>query len=235
MIRKVAVSSIMLIFTLFSSVAVEAAYSAGDTGYITTDSVNFRTAPMTDSDIVKTLEKGTLIELKGTLDFGWSLISVSGIDGYVKTEYLSRKLITEDDIVPIPDVELIEWKSVKQFLPLHTDLEVYDIGTGLTYYVRSFSNGNHADVETSTKADTEIMKKTFSNVWKWNPRPVFVTINGRIIAASINGMPHGGGVISNNDMNGQVCIHFLGSHTHNGNKSFEVEHQNALMAAWNQR
>jgi hypothetical protein len=101
---------------------------------------------------------------------------------------------------------------------------VFDVRTGLTYNVKSFSNGLHADVEPITANDTAIMLKTYGGAWKWNPRPVWVTVNGRTIAVSINGMPHGGDTNPNNNMNGQICIHFRGSTTHNGNQSFAKQH-----------
>jgi len=52
------------------------------------------------------------------------------------------------------------------------------------------------------------------------------------MAASINGMPHGGGVISDNGMDGQVCIHFQGSSTHNGNTKFAQLHQQVALEAY---
>lgn len=79
------------------------------------------------------------------------------------------------------------------------------------------------------------MLQTYGGRWDWDPRPVYVTINGRTIAGSINGMPHGGGVNSENGMSGQVCIHFRGSTVHNGNTSFARDHQNAITEAWNAR
>ena len=130
-------------------------------------------------------------------------------------------------------VELIEWSVIKRIFTIGADARIYDVRTGAVYYVRSFSNGNHADVEPVTVEDTETLKKTYGGVWSWDPRPVWVTINGRTFAGSINGMPHGGGVNSTNGMNGQVCLHFLGGSTHNSNKAYAQLHQNAVIEAWN--
>jgi hypothetical protein len=130
------------------------------------------------------------------------------------------------------DVEYTPWSEAKKVFAIGMDASVYDVKTGLTYTVRSFSNGNHADVEPVTVQDTAIMKETFDGVWKWDPRPVWVTVNGRVMACSINGMPHGGGVNANNGMDGQICIHFLGSATHNGNTAFGKQHQDAALEAY---
>nr|AGS53190.1 hypothetical protein [uncultured bacterium contig00081] len=132
-------------------------------------------------------------------------------------------------------VELVDWKTVKanKLFPTGVNALVTDVWTGKQYYVRSFSNGNHADVEPVTKSDTETMKSTYGGTWSWDTRPIWVTINGHTYAASINGMPHGGGVISGNGMDGQICLHFRGSLTHNGNRSHENSHQASVTAAWN--
>ena len=130
-------------------------------------------------------------------------------------------------------VELTRWADAKTIMKVGVKAKVYDVRTGTVYYVKSFSNGRHADVEPVTKEDTALLKSTYGGVWNWNPRPVWVTINGHTMAASINGMPHGGGVNNDNGMDGQVCLHFLGSSTHNGNKSFSQLHQDGVMEAWN--
>jgi peptidoglycan hydrolase-like protein with peptidoglycan-binding domain len=130
-------------------------------------------------------------------------------------------------------VELLDWSLVKTIFKVGLTASVYDVRSGLTYKVKSFSNGNHADVEPITADDTAIMLKTYGGVWKWDPRPVWVTVNGRTIAGSINGMPHGGDTNPYNNMAGQICIHFRGSTTHNGNLAFAQDHQDAVTEAWN--
>ena len=130
-------------------------------------------------------------------------------------------------------VELMEWSNVKNVFKIGLSAKVYDVRTGISYNVKSFSNGKHADVEPVTEEDTQLLKKTYGGVWSWDPRPVWVTVNGHTIAGSINGMPHGGGVNNSNGMNGQVCLHFKGSSTHNGNAAFAKLHQDAVDEAWN--
>jgi peptidoglycan hydrolase-like protein with peptidoglycan-binding domain len=129
-------------------------------------------------------------------------------------------------------VELLEWAAVKGIFTIGSTATVYDVRTQITYHVKSFSNGNHADVEPVTQDDTALLKQTYGGSWSWDPRPVWVTVNGRTIAASTNGMPHAGGVNSENGMDGQICIHFKGSSTHNGNAAYTKLHQDSVMEAW---
>lgn len=201
--------------------------------YITIDRVNFRTAPNTNATIITTLPNGTEILVTEYDGENWSKVTYKGNDGYIKSEFI----LSKEDYVKQPksEVELLKWSEAKGIFTIGVDAKVYDVRSGQTYYVRSFSNGAHADVEPVTKEDTAIMLKTYGGKWKWDPRPVWVTINGRTMAASINGMPHGGGVNNSNGMDGQICIHFKGSTTHNGNKSFERDHQDAITEAWNAR
>ena len=129
-------------------------------------------------------------------------------------------------------VELVDWSEIKKVFNIGVPARVYDVHTGVVYYVKTFSNGNHADVEPVTVEDTAALKGTYGGVWSWTPRPVWVTVNGRTFAGSINGMPHGGGVNDSNGMDGQVCLHFLGGSTHNSNKAYAQLHQDAVMEAW---
>ncbi len=195
---------------------------------ITTDKVNFREAPSLEASVIRQLNPGTSVEVVEPDSNGWTKVSAGGEIGYIKSEFLTDKANGNG-------LELLEWSEVKKILKLHTPIPVVDVRTGLTYTVQSFSNGSHADVETLTTADTEILKGIYGGKWSWSPRPVWVTIAGRKIAASINGMPHGGGVIANNGMNGQICLHFLGSKTHNGNSTFGQSHQDGVWEAWNAR
>ncbi len=198
---------------------------------ITNDRVNFRDCASTDGKIIRTINKNvvvTFVSQAGEGDDIWYQVESGRDMGYIKAEFLE---ITDKEPTAFT-VSLTPWKEAKSLIPLHTTIEVYDVLTGLTYYIKSFSNGNHADVEPITTEDTAIMKKTYGGRWEWDPRPVWVTVNGVTMAASINGMPHGGGVNNQNGMNGQVCLHFLGSTTHNGNKTFERDHQRELKRAY---
>lgn len=129
-------------------------------------------------------------------------------------------------------VQLLHWEVVREMITLNTPFKVFDVKTGIIYFMESFSNGNHADVRPVTSYDTNLLFYTFGNEWSWDVRPVWVTINGITIAASINGQPHGGQYMRHNNMLGHVCLHFFGSSVHNGNLAFAQLHQDVLLNAY---
>ncbi len=196
-------------------------------------SVNFRESASTEAAVIKTLKAGAEVTMLAAVADGWSKVKLGESVGYIKSKYLAD----EDSYssTGMYDVELLQWSKAKEIFTTFEPAKVYDVRSGAVYYVQSFSNGKHADVEPLTKADTDILKKTFDGKWSWSVRPVWVTINGHTMAASINGMPHASGTIADNGMSGQVCIHFSGSTTHNGNKNFAKVHQNGVVEAWNAR
>ena len=131
------------------------------------------------------------------------------------------------------NIEMISWWDKRHnILTTGTIIQIYDIRSGLTYNVRAFSLGNHADVETLTVQDTEIMRQT-SGGFSWSARPVLATFNGRTFAAAIHTMPHAGSTINDNGKNGHICLHFLDSTPHNGNQSWRAEMQAAVRVAFN--
>ena len=137
------------------------------------------------------------------------------------TELTSHEALILQNILALPYenrpvyVEKAEWfTDLRYSLPRNTPIHVFDLLTGITYYVASFSNGNHADVETLTIHDTESLFAAAGGQ-SWDGRPVWVTVNGRTIAAAIHSMPHDISTINDNGLNGHICLHFYGSLTHN--------------------
>ena len=232
--KKLIILTISIFAILTPATALASENEPPQISYITNTRVNLRSDASLTAQIHRTLPVGEELDIISYNSDGWSSVFVSGQFGFIKTEYISMKDIKDNNALNslAGSVELLSWNIAREFFTVYTPAEVYDVRTGLTYYVQSFSNGKHADVETLTKKDTDILFQTFGNRWEWDPRPVWVTINGKTMAASINGMPHGGGTIADNGMNGQVCIHFKGSTTHNGNQSFAHEHQIAVDEAW---
>lgn len=106
------------------------------------------------------------------------------------------------------------WESVKQTLPNKRVFAVADLESGLTFNVQRRAGSDHADVQPVTKEDTAVMKQIYSGNWSWKRKAVLVQSDEGWIAASMNGMPHGGDGIPDNGFSGHFCIHFLGSSTH---------------------
>ena len=192
----------------------------------TTDGVNFRTGPSTDTGIIRTLSANTSVEVLERDPAGWTKVRIDGTVGYIRSDLLS---------VNGRNVELLDWSVVKNIMKTGATIPVYDVRTGITFNIRCFSKGVHADVEPITKADTDTVFQIRNGVWSWAARPVWVTIEGRVIAASINGMPHDVSTIADNGLNGHFCLHFLGSTTSSTSASYRADLQNAVMEAWNAR
>ena len=134
-----------------------------------------------------------------------------------------------------------------QLFAIGKEASIYDIDTGKTFNVKRTFGANHADCETLTKEDSEIMKEVVGGYWNWNRRAIILTVDGVKIPASMIGMPHAGldskpalayvsgrsggfgtgtnlDSIKGNGIDGHFCVHLLGSRTHASNR-VEPQHQ----------
>ncbi|GAE25149.1 hypothetical protein JCM9140_1126 [Halalkalibacter wakoensis JCM 9140] len=67
------------------------------------------------------------------------------------------------------------------------------------------------------------MKEIYDGKWSWKRRAILIHYEDYVIAASMHGMPHGGGALANS-FPGHFCIHFKDSTTHRS-KSLDLSHQ----------
>lgn len=126
--------------------------------------------------------------------------------------------------------ELVEWSEVKTLLSAGSSYLVTDYNTG-TQWRMTFTGGeNHAEVECASAEDTAAYKETFGGEFNYSKRPVVVDIGGRLVAASLQGYPHGEDSVSSNDMAGHACLFFSGSLSHVGGFP-DVEHQTQVYKA----
>lgn len=129
-------------------------------------------------------------------------------------------------------VEMTPWSTAKNIWKRGQYVTVIDVRTGITMKMKRMGGTDHADVETATKSDTSKLLQCYGGKWSWDRRPVWVVVNGKYMAASMNGMPHGQQTIANNGMDGQICIHFLGSKTHGGGRVCPL-HKACIQEAFN--
>jgi len=153
------------------------------------------------------------------------------------------------------EIQLIPWfGEAENIYSIGSVATVIDVYTGLSMQVKRTYGYNHADVETLTAEDTEILRTIAGGEWNWTRRPVIVEINGYRIAGSMTAMPHAGrddmpanayvdgrsggygyganlDAVKGNGMDGQFDIHFYGSKTHSSNRVNEA-HQNAIQIAY---
>lgn len=128
-------------------------------------------------------------------------------------------------------VELVPWEEVNVIYADYGVAKVIDVDTGLSFLVQRRGGHYHADSEPLTMQDTVIMKRIFGGAWSWNRRAVIFELKGRWIAASINGMPHGGERVTDNGFPGHFCIHFYGSKIHKTGRVDPAHQQMVLKAA----
>ena len=151
-------------------------------------------------------------------------------------------------------IEVLDWwTAANKAFARGSNAKVIDVRTGKSFYIKRTYGGNHADCETLTKEDTKIMKEIWGGSFTWSRRPVLVEINGRLLAASMSGMPHAGldnkptnatvsgrsegygrgtnlDAVKNNGMDGHFDIHFKNSRTHGTNR-VDSAHQKAIKEA----
>ncbi|MFC0560047.1 hypothetical protein [Halalkalibacter alkalisediminis] len=118
---------------------------------------------------------------------------------------------------------LLKWEEIDEIIPRYTTFTITDLETGLRFKAQRRAGSNHADVQPLTKADTAIMKEAYGGKWSWKRRAILVHHNGQALAASMHGMPHGGGALANG-FPGHFCIHFKDSLTHS-TRSLDLSHQ----------
>ena len=127
---------------------------------------------------------------------------------------LARQLFGE----PVP------WPQAAELFPLDTQAVLEDVRTGVRLTVRRYGGYLHADVEPATRRDTAVLRALYGGRWSWRRRPVVALLGGRRVAASINGMPHGGELVGDNDFAGHFCLHFLQSRVHRSGR-LDPSHQ----------
>lgn len=113
-------------------------------------------------------------------------------------------------------IEMLAWEKVNGILPKYSKFTVLDVETGKKFKVQRRAGSHHADVQPLNAEETKIMKSIYGGKWSWKRRAIIVINGNQWIAASMHGMPHGGGALKNN-FPGHFCIHFYGSTTHRTN------------------
>ncbi|MDF2612457.1 MAG: hypothetical protein K0S71_243 [Clostridia bacterium] len=153
-------------------------------------------------------------------------------------------------------VEVVMWSSASKILARGDSATIEDVYTGKSFKIKRTFGTNHADVETLTAKDTEIMKQIWGG-FTWERRPVIVHIDGRRLAASMAGMPHAGrdsaknlsytwglsggygfgqnlDAVKGNAMSGVCDLHFRGSTKHKDGRisaTVDPKHQAAINIA----
>lgn len=159
--------------------------------------------------------------------FSNSVLVGNKIQTQINDFFESEKQIKNNGKVEVMNLDWFD--AMNQIFVKYTPVRVIDVETKKSYVVQRGGGYNHADVEPVDAENTAIFKSLYGE-WSWTRRAVWVQIGSNFYAASINGMPHGFDLISQNNMDGHSCIHFLNSKTH-GSKKVDPAHQECVKKA----
>ena len=134
------------------------------------------------------------------------------------------------------EIKLLHWfNDIKPTVKTGQVITVYDPATGLSWKLRFYSLGRHADSEPLTAQDTATMVDAFGGKHTWNEKAVYVKLpSGVWTVASMHDMPHLYGSIRNNNFDGHLCVHFLRNmdETMQNDPKNGVRHQKDIRKAW---
>ncbi|MDL2257788.1 SH3 domain-containing protein [Eubacteriales bacterium OttesenSCG-928-K08] len=130
------------------------------------------------------------------------------------------------------NVELFDWfKGGADWLAKGSQYLIIDVRTGLSFTARRFGGWYHADSVPLTAADTATFKKIVNGKWTWDRRAIWISYRGRVVAGSMNCMPHLSSPIKTNNFPGHFCVHLYKSKVHENSKECP-RHQAAVQEAY---
>lgn len=201
---------------------------------------------VTEASVVKFQEKYG-IEADG-------VVGPATIDKLEELGYVSANVVVSRSNGDQQFGEYIPWTQMQDLITKGKSVfTIEDFYTGQTFNVIAAYGGVHSDVETLTQADTNVVKQLWGGDFSWARRPVLVHFQGRVFAASMNGMPHAGlenqpegkyisnrsagfgygynfDSIKGNGIDGHFCLHFRDSKLHS-NRKMDAQHQEAVKIA----
>ncbi len=203
-------------------------------------------------------------------DSVWSIANSFGVtmEEILEINNLNEESILYDgDILKIPIHHIAKkphkegygekldwWSEARYAVPIGCEFTVVDLYTQKSFTAIRTVGSGHADCETKTKADTEILKEIWGGSFNWSKRPVLVITPEHTISASASGMFHAGNeseeantyvlwrsdnygaginydYIKGNGADGHFDIHFLNSIKHVDGETDKTHQKNILIAS----
>ena len=208
------------------------------TATIVKDNIFFRSRPTTDSGWSRRFKQNDVVEILGESGDFYH-VTFNGKTGYVMKKFVTLSSAAAAMLAAGSDTaastgtateKLVWFDTGKNLFKPGVTFQVKDVKTGNTWNCKCLYSGYHLDAEPLTASDTEKMKAAYGGTINYVRRAVLVNYNGHVYAASIYGEAHGDQSITNNNFNGQFCIHFTGSTT-SGTKVVDSDHQAAVNEA----
>ncbi len=106
----------------------------------------------------------------------------------------------------------VSWGEVDSTFPVGASAEVVDFITGKSFTVKGTGGAKHAVVKPVSAADEQAFLDAFGGSANWSKRAAVVVVDGRRIAASMAGTPHGEGAwAKGGGLSGGFDLYFSGS------------------------
>ena len=135
----------------------------------------------------------------------------------------------------LSQVQLLHWfNDIKPTVKAGQTVVIFDPATSLSWNIKLYSLGRHADSQPASWRDTQIMNRSFGE-GSWTCHPVYVQLpDGRWTLASMHNRPHLYGSITANGFGGHLCIHFLRDmdECKRNDPNYGVTNQNTIRNAW---
>ena len=128
-------------------------------------------------------------------------------------------------------IAMLDWQSSANalFAPFE-NTRIFDITTQKTFIVQRTGGTRHADVEPVDAKNTQIFCEIIETASSPR-RAVLVCLSGVWVAASLASQAHGYSLITDNNFEGHLCIHFLCSKT-DSTKKTDYMHQKTIKKAY---
>ncbi|NLD51535.1 MAG: peptidoglycan-binding protein [Clostridiales bacterium] len=131
----------------------------------------------------------------------------------------------------LPPTQMPLWYGGgSEIIPRGAVFSVQDVATGRTFTALRMEGFSHLDAEPLTPFDTQVIHQLYGGEWSWNRRAILLRYGDQVIAASMNGMPHGFSSNAANAMPGHFCIHLYESRGH-GSQRISDTHITAVLEA----
>ncbi len=132
-------------------------------------------------------------------------------------------------------VKLLDWDSqVKPQIKSGQVAQVYHPDSGISFDLRYYSLGRHADSEPLTLKDTQLMNQALGDA-SWDTRTVYVKMpSGEWALATMHNYPHLYGSVKDNGFSGHLCVHFKRDleETKKVSPKYGMQNQRAIRQSW---
>lgn len=135
----------------------------------------------------------------------------------------------------VSEIKLLHWQNeIRDNVKDGQTYLIFDPNTHISWNLKFYSLGRHADSQPATWRDTQLMNRAFGTS-SWTIHPVYVLLpTGQWTMATMHNRPHLYGSIDDNGFGGHLCVHFLRDmeEAQRNDPNYGVNNQKTLRNAW---